>query len=159
MTQQVKDPALSLEQLRLLLWRWFSPWLGNFHLPLRWPKRLKKKKKKKSKELSVCVCVVHFSAVLVGKKSPWKDIHPFSTLVSFAHSPSSQITITHFCFSYQFHPLHTPLFSTVPHCAYFSVFCVKVFIGRVNLLLTHFTSDRCIALSLHTPILHKSLPP
>ena len=29
--QQVKDPALSLQQLRSLLWYRFDPWLGNFH--------------------------------------------------------------------------------------------------------------------------------
>ena len=30
MAQQVKDPALSLQQLRLLLWRGFDPWPRNF---------------------------------------------------------------------------------------------------------------------------------
>ena len=28
--QQVKDPVLSLQQLRLLLWRRFDPWPGTF---------------------------------------------------------------------------------------------------------------------------------
>ena len=32
LVQQVKD-LLSLQQLGLLLWLWFSPWLGNFYMP------------------------------------------------------------------------------------------------------------------------------
>ena len=36
--QQVKDPASSLHWLRLLLWLGCSPWPGNFHMPLAWPK-------------------------------------------------------------------------------------------------------------------------
>ena len=31
--QQVKDLVLSLQQLRLLLWRGFDPWPGKFHTP------------------------------------------------------------------------------------------------------------------------------
>ena len=31
--QQVKDPALSLKWLGLLLWHGFDPWSGNFHMP------------------------------------------------------------------------------------------------------------------------------
>ena len=34
-------PALSLQQLRLLLWCGFSPWLGNFHMLRVWPKSKK----------------------------------------------------------------------------------------------------------------------
>ena len=34
----VKDPALSLLCLRLLLWHGFDPWPGNFHMPQVWPK-------------------------------------------------------------------------------------------------------------------------
>ena len=30
--QQVKDPALSLQQLELLLWRRFDPWPSDFHM-------------------------------------------------------------------------------------------------------------------------------
>ena len=30
--QHVKDPALSPQQLGLLLWRGFDPWPGNFHV-------------------------------------------------------------------------------------------------------------------------------
>ena len=52
MTQWVKDPALSLLWLELLLWYGFSPWPGSFYAPQTWPKKkqflvLKKKKKKK----------------------------------------------------------------------------------------------------------------
>ena len=32
MAQQVKDPTLSLQWLRLLLWLRFDPWPGNFHM-------------------------------------------------------------------------------------------------------------------------------
>jgi len=42
-TQWVKDLALSLLWLRLLLWRGFSPWLGNFCM--EWAKPKKKKKR------------------------------------------------------------------------------------------------------------------
>ena len=39
--QQVKDPALSLQRLGLLLWRGFDPWPGKFHVP--WVQQKKKK--------------------------------------------------------------------------------------------------------------------
>ena len=42
--QWVKDLAWSLQQLGLLLWRGFSPWLRNFHMPPAWPKEGEKKK-------------------------------------------------------------------------------------------------------------------
>ena len=45
MTQQVKDPALSLLWLRLHLWLGFDPWPGNGHVPQAWQKKKKKKKK------------------------------------------------------------------------------------------------------------------
>ena len=41
----VVDLALSLQQLRLLLWHGFNPWPGIFHMPWRWPKKRKKKRK------------------------------------------------------------------------------------------------------------------
>ena len=41
-TQWVKDPLLSLQQLGLLLWRGFCPWPGNFHMPQALPPRLQK---------------------------------------------------------------------------------------------------------------------
>ena len=44
---QVKDPAVSLQWLRLLLWWGFDLWSGNFHTPQAWQKKKKKKKKKK----------------------------------------------------------------------------------------------------------------
>ena len=36
--QQVKDPVLSLQRLRLLLWCGFDLWPGNFHMLLVYPK-------------------------------------------------------------------------------------------------------------------------
>ena len=33
MVQQVKDPVLSPQQLKVLLWRGFDPWPGDFHMP------------------------------------------------------------------------------------------------------------------------------
>ena len=41
-TQQVKDPELSMLQLRSLLWWGFSPWPRNFHMPRAWPKKKEK---------------------------------------------------------------------------------------------------------------------
>ena len=35
----VEDLALSLQQLRSLLWRGFDPWPGNFHMLQLWPKK------------------------------------------------------------------------------------------------------------------------
>ena len=45
MTQQVKDPALSLPQLRCR----FNPWPGNLHLLWVQPKKKKKKRKERTK--------------------------------------------------------------------------------------------------------------
>ena len=42
MAQWVKDPALSLQQLRQLLWHRFDPWPRNFHMPQVQPKANKK---------------------------------------------------------------------------------------------------------------------
>ena len=39
LAQQVKDLALSLMCLTLLLWHRFNPWRGNFHMPQAWPKK------------------------------------------------------------------------------------------------------------------------
>ena len=39
MAQWVKDLALSLQQLRLLLWHRFDPWPRNFDVPQVWPKK------------------------------------------------------------------------------------------------------------------------
>ena len=47
MAQQVKDPALSLQWLSLLLWFWFSPWPGNVYMLWTCPHPRQKKKKEK----------------------------------------------------------------------------------------------------------------
>ena len=47
--QWVKDPALSLWQLGLLLWHGFNAWPGNFHMLQA---QQKKKKQKKPKNTS-----------------------------------------------------------------------------------------------------------
>lgn len=39
--QRVKDPALSLHWLRLLLWLEFNPWPGSFYMPWAWSKKKK----------------------------------------------------------------------------------------------------------------------
>ena len=41
MVQQVKDPALSLQCLKSLLWHEFGPWPRNFHRPQLQPKKRK----------------------------------------------------------------------------------------------------------------------
>ena len=46
--QQVKDSALSLQQLSLLLWHRFDSWSGNVYMLWEWPKKKKEKKKKKT---------------------------------------------------------------------------------------------------------------
>ena len=45
MAQQVKDLALSQQQLESLLWHELDPWSGNFHMPRMCKKKKKKKKK------------------------------------------------------------------------------------------------------------------
>ena len=42
MVQQIKDLALSLQQLVWLLWCGFNPWPGNFHMLPAQPKKKKK---------------------------------------------------------------------------------------------------------------------
>ena len=39
--QWVKDPVLSLQQLRSVLWRGFDPWPQNFSMTLEQPKKKK----------------------------------------------------------------------------------------------------------------------
>ena len=46
MAQQVKDPVLSLQQLRSLLRHRFDPWPRNLHMPQVCPPPKKKKKEK-----------------------------------------------------------------------------------------------------------------
>ena len=50
MAQWVKDQALSLQQLGLLLWPGFDPWPRNFWMPWAWPKKKKKSKNWKPEE-------------------------------------------------------------------------------------------------------------
>ena len=50
MAQWVKDLALSLPWLWLLLWHGFDPLLENFHMTRVQPKKKKKKKKEKKKK-------------------------------------------------------------------------------------------------------------
>ena len=47
MVQWAKDPALSLQQLRSLLWCGFRLWARKFYMPWVWPKKKEKKKAKK----------------------------------------------------------------------------------------------------------------
>ena len=47
--QKVKDPVLSLQKFRLLLWGRFDPWPGNFQVPLA-----KTKQKPKNKTEAGC---------------------------------------------------------------------------------------------------------
>ena len=49
MVQWVKDLALSLQQLELLLWCRFNPW----PMPQVWPKKKKKKKKREEDAISI----------------------------------------------------------------------------------------------------------
>lgn len=39
MDQHIKDLALSVQQLRSLLWRQFDPWPKSFLMPWAWPKK------------------------------------------------------------------------------------------------------------------------
>ena len=48
--QQIKDSALSLQQLRSLLWLRFNFWPGNFHMPWAWQKKKRKEKTKQTKK-------------------------------------------------------------------------------------------------------------
>lgn len=41
MAQWVKEPALSLQQLVLLMGYGFGPWPGNLHIQSAWPKKKK----------------------------------------------------------------------------------------------------------------------
>ena len=52
--QGIKDSALSLLWLALLLWCGFDPWPGNFSMPREWPE---KKKKKRERDQKVLKCL------------------------------------------------------------------------------------------------------
>ena len=43
MAQWVKDPVLSLQWLRWVLWHRLNSWPGNFQMSQVWPKKLKTK--------------------------------------------------------------------------------------------------------------------
>ena len=49
MVQQVKDLALSPQQLGSVPWCGFDLWPGNFHMLQTWPKKRKKQKKNNNK--------------------------------------------------------------------------------------------------------------
>ena len=51
--QRVKDVAMSLQQLRLLLWCWYHPLQGNFCMPWMLQKKKKKRHKQVLKERSI----------------------------------------------------------------------------------------------------------
>ena len=59
MAQWVKDLALSLLWLWLLLWLGFDPWPGNFHMLQVWPKNKRQKQKQKS-ITHPCFCISLF---------------------------------------------------------------------------------------------------
>ena len=71
MAQWVKDPALPLLWLRLLLWCMFDPRPGSFCMLWVWPKKKKKKKiwdskkKKKNYEVLLCDFSYHFDVCVV----------------------------------------------------------------------------------------------
>ena len=41
MAKRLKDLALSLQWLGLLVWLGFDPWPKNFHMPQLWPNKIK----------------------------------------------------------------------------------------------------------------------
>ena len=53
MIQWVKDPALSLQWLKLLPWHRFDLWPRNFHMPGAQPKIKTKPKQNRKKEKKV----------------------------------------------------------------------------------------------------------
>ena len=61
MVQKVKDPVLSLQLPRSLLWHNFYPWLGNVHVLQVQPK------KQKTKKPEWMLCFV----VLISGPHPW----------------------------------------------------------------------------------------
>jgi len=74
--QQVKDLALSLQRLRLLLWHRFDPWLGNFHMPWAQAKKKeeKRKKRKRTKKKKKKVHKTSFALISIGKKEHFTEI-------------------------------------------------------------------------------------
>lgn len=107
----------------------------------------------------MCVCV-HFSIAVVGQESIKKDtltplalLSPLLThllhtlqLLLFSYNPIPSLT-------------HSSLFHSPSPCTLFSLLCKSVYCLSPPLAHLPHTSDPCIALSLHTPVLHKPLPP
>ena len=78
MAQQIKDPALSLLWLGLLLWCRFSPWPRNFCMPSAWPRpnttqQNKTKPQNVTKDSLHDKFAVEYSVVTASKlgPSPW----------------------------------------------------------------------------------------
>lgn len=61
MMQQVKDPALSLQQLRSLLWRGYNLWSRNFHVLRVWQKKKKQREELASALASILQVFVNAS--------------------------------------------------------------------------------------------------
>ena len=68
MVQPVKDLALSLQWLRLLLWHRFDPWPGNSHISQMWQKTNKQTNKKKQSYVSIC----EENSVIILRKHNWQ---------------------------------------------------------------------------------------
>ena len=63
--QHFKDPLLSLQWLRLLLWHRFNPWPRNFHLPQEQQKKKKKKKALALPDIQITHVPIRAEEVLV----------------------------------------------------------------------------------------------
>ena len=84
--QWVKDPMLSLQWLRSLLWHRFNPWPANFHMPWGWPKERKNLLKEQEKKMT---------------REIWNDY--FRSVVTYL------IWNTWFMFLYSYDPLSGPI--------------------------------------------------
>ena len=89
--QQVKDPALSLKQLRSLLWCRFDPWPGNLHMPQAQPKR---KKNGNSQNMWILNTTFFFLFLSPPRKSPIQELNP-SQSCNLHHSCSNTGSLTH----------------------------------------------------------------
>jgi len=69
--QQVRDLALSLQQLGSRLWHWFDPWPGNFHMPQTWPKHRDQPGQRKAEFEAILSCFL---------SNTLKDVFPLHTL-------------------------------------------------------------------------------
>ena len=78
MAQRVKDPALSLEWLRSLLWHRFDPWPGNFCRLWAQPKKKKKsvvlRKWKIVGDFSLQFCCLEIKSSDSSKVKAWSPI-------------------------------------------------------------------------------------